>query len=78
MSNAIEELEQQLQAGSIEAMTIGRCHTGELQVSIRRRSANGWDVYFGDELSELVQRACDHGPQRIESVVDTYQLALWA
>lgn len=77
MENEIlENIEESLAQGAIEAVNIGYTRDSEMQMSIRRRSANGWEVYFGTELKELLARACKGGPQRLEPLVEV-QIELW-
>lgn len=55
-------LAEALHAENVQACNIGHSGRG-FQVSILRRGAGGWEVYYGDDLGETVERAVTHGPQ---------------
>lgn len=69
----IREIEDSLAQGEIVAVSIGRAHDGDIQVSIRRRGGLGWNVYFGNELSEVLARAVEGGRQ----LPTVEQASLW-
>ena len=51
-----------LHAENVQACNIGHSGSG-FQVSILRREGTGWEVYYGDDLGETVERAVTHGSQ---------------
>lgn len=49
--------------GRVFFLTIGLSGPRGFMVSVRRTSADGWEVYYGENLKETCQRAINHGPQ---------------
>ena len=47
---------------NVQACNIGHSGRG-FQVSILRRNGTGWEIYYGADLGETVERAVTHGPQ---------------
>lgn len=46
----------------VQSCNIAPTITG-FNVSILRRGGTGWEVYYGSELDETLERAVTHGPQ---------------
>lgn len=62
----METLSRALESGLVAACNIGRSGRGGFQVSVRREWGDGWEVYYGEDLAETVDRAINAGPQQAE------------
>ncbi len=59
----MEALTRALDTNEIAACTIGSSGRSRFMVSVRRARVDGWEVYYGDDLEETIERAIAAGPQ---------------
>lgn len=72
-------LQEMLETGKIEGCNFGVNRNGDIQVSIRRKGASGWQTYYGLNAEETMHRALRDGPQRSDdwTAVTGMQLEIW-
>ena len=56
-------LGEDLKRGSLAACNIGNAGSRGFQVSVRRPGGDGWEVYYGTDLADTIERAVNAGPQ---------------